>query len=54
MRLAEDQHIVNFTKVAKEEPEDEVAPAVEVTDGETVELIEEITETEETVEATEE
>ncbi len=29
MRLAEDQHIVNFTKVAKEEPEDEVAPEVE-------------------------
>ena len=29
MRLAEGQHIVNFTKVAREEPEDEVAPAVE-------------------------
>ena len=32
MRLAEDQHIVNFTKVAKEEPEDEVAPEVAPTD----------------------
>ena len=53
MRLAEDQHIVNFTKVAKEEPEDEVAPAVAVTEDETVEVIEvieEITENEETVE----
>ena len=29
MRLAEGQHIVNFTKVAREEPEDEIAPAVE-------------------------
>ena len=36
MRLAEDQHIVNFTKVAHEEPEEEVAPAVEQTEGETV------------------
>ena len=50
MRLAEDQHIVNFTKVAKEEPEDEVAPTVESVEGETVEVIEEITENEEAVE----
>ena len=28
MRLSDGQHIVNFTKVAKEEPEDEVAPEV--------------------------
>ena len=32
MRLAEDQHIVNFTKVARETPEDEVAPASESAD----------------------
>ena len=59
MRLAEDQHIVNFTKVAKEEPEDEVAPEVEPTDEtdpidtietDDVEVVE--TETEETVEET--
>ena len=51
MRLAEDQHIVNFTKVAKEEPEDEVAPTVEGEEGDAVEVIEEIIETEETAEA---
>ena len=59
MRLAEDQHIVNFTKVAKEEPEDEVAPEVAPTDEtdpidtietDEVEAVE--TETEETVEET--
>ena len=59
MRLAEDQHIVNFTKVAKEEPEDEVAPEVAPTDEtdpidtietDDVEAVE--TETEETVEET--
>ena len=59
MRLAEDQHIVNFTKVAKEEPEDEVAPEVVPTDEidpidtietDDVEAVE--TETEETVEET--
>ena len=32
MRLADDQHIVNFTKVARETPEDEVAPASESED----------------------
>ncbi|MBO5714801.1 MAG: DNA gyrase subunit A [Clostridia bacterium] len=32
MRLSDGQHIVNFTKVAKEEPEDELAPEVEPTD----------------------
>lgn len=55
MRLAEDQHIVNFTKVAKEEPEDEVAPAVEPTeendDAEVAQAVEvETVETEETLE----
>ena len=52
MRLAEDQHIVNFTKVAKEEPEDEVAPAVEVSEGETVETTEIDNETVEITEET--
>ena len=59
MRLAEDQHIVNFTKVAQEEPEDEVAPEVAPTDEtdpidtietDEVEAVE--AETEETVEET--
>ena len=55
MRLAEDQHIVNFTKVAKEEPEDEVAPAVEPTeendDAEVAQAVEvETVKTEETLE----
>ena len=50
MRLAEDQHIVNFTKVAKEEPEDEVAPSVEGEETETVEVVEKIAENEGTVE----
>ena len=41
MRLAEDQHIVNFTKVAKEEPEDEIAPEVApVDENEVVEAVE--------------
>ena len=52
MRLAEDQHIVNFTKVAREEPEDEVAPAVEVSEGETVETTEIDNETVEITEET--
>ena len=51
MRLAEDQHIVNFTKVAKEEPEDEVAPEVE-TSEEIVENVEEAVEVLETEEET--
>ena len=53
MRLADGQHIVNFTRVAKEEPEDEVAPAVEPVEGEAVEIVEEAVETVETVEETE-
>ena len=44
MRLAEDQHIVNFTKVAKEEPEDEVAPAVEPVEENEIEIVEEAVE----------
>ena len=51
MRLAEDQHIVNFTKVAKEEPEDEVAPEVEASE-EIVENVEEAVEVLETEEET--
>ena len=51
MRLADGQHVVNFTKVAKDEPEDEVAPAsealegdeiVEIPEGEATELVEEV------------
>ena len=45
MRLADGQHIVNFTRVAKEEPEDEVAPAVEPVEGEGAEIVEEAVET---------
>jgi DNA gyrase subunit A len=42
MRLAEDQHIVNFTKVAKEEPEDEVAPEVApIEEGDPIDTIDE-------------
>ncbi len=52
MRLAEDQHIVNFTKVAKEEPEDEVAP--EVAPSEEVEVLEVVEEAVEVVETEEE
>ena len=61
MRLADGQHVVNFTKVAKDEPEDEVAPAsealegeeiVEISEGEVVEVVEEAIEDE--VESTEE
>ena len=61
MRLADGQHVVNFTKVAKDEPEDEVAPAsealegdeiVEIPEGEATELVEEIADEE--VEGTEE
>ena len=51
MRLAEDQHIVNFTKVAKEEPEDEVAPAVEPVEENEVEIVDEAVEVVEAVEA---
>ena len=51
MRLAEDQHIVNFTKVAKEEPEDEIAPEVSpVDENEVVEAVEAVETVEETPE----
>ena len=55
MRLADGQHVVNFTKVAKDEPEDEVAPAseaiegdeiVEIPEGEASEIIEEVSDDE--------
>jgi DNA gyrase subunit A len=53
MRLAEDQHIVNFTKVAKEEPEDEVAPEVAPSEeAEMLEVVEEAVEVLETEEET--
>ena len=53
MRLADDQHIVNFTKVAKEEPEDEVAPEVEPSEeAEVIEVVEEAVEVLETEEET--
>ncbi len=51
MRLAEDQHIVNFTKVAKEEPEDEIAPEVApIDENEVVENVEAVETVEETPE----
>ncbi len=36
MRLADGQHVVNFTRVAKDEPENEVAPAADALDGEEI------------------
>ena len=53
MRLADGQHIVNFTRVAKEEPEEEVAPAVEPVEGEGAEVVEEAVETVEVANETE-
>ena len=57
MRLADGQHVVNFTKVAKDEPEDELAPAVETLDGveinEEDQTVEVVVESEEIVESTE-
>ena len=46
MRLSDGQHVVNLTKVAKDEPEDEVAPASEAlpdeidAEGEALEVVE--------------
>ena len=40
MRLTDGQHVVNFTKVAKDEPEDEVAPASEAAELDVVEAVE--------------
>ena len=46
MRLSDGQHVVNLTKVAKDEPEDEVAPASETlpdeidAEGEALEVVE--------------
>ena len=42
MRLSDDQHIVNFTKVARETPEDEVAPTVEASEEANAVEVEEI------------
>ena len=49
MRLADDQRIVNFTKVAREEPEDEIAPTVEAVEGEVVDEVEVVEEAAEAV-----
>ena len=58
MRLADGQHVVNFTKVAKDEPEDEVAPTSEVLEGDEIveveDVADEVVETEDVVENTEE
>lgn len=58
MRLADGQHVVNFTKVAKDEPEDEVAPASEVLEGEEIveveDVADEVVEAEDVAENTEE
>ena len=58
MRLADGQHVVNFTKVAKDEPEDEVAPASEALEGgeivEVEDVADEVVEAEDVAENTEE
>ena len=58
MRLADGQHVVNFTKVAKDEPEDEVAPTSEALEGEEIVEVEdvayEVVEAEDVAENTEE
>ena len=46
MRLSDGQHVVNLTKVAKDEPEDEVAPASESLEAEELEVTEAIEEEE--------
>ena len=58
MRLADGQHVVNFTKVAKDEPEDEVAPTSEALEGEEIveveDVADEVVEAEDVAENTEE
>ena len=58
MRLADGQHVVNFTKVAKDEPEDEVAPASEALEGDEIveveDVADEVVEAENVAENTEE
>ena len=48
MRLSDGQHVVNLTKVAKDEPEDDIAPASEALEVESVDV-----DGEETIEAIE-
>lgn len=54
MRLSDSQHVVNLTKVAKDEPEDEVAPASESLEAEELEVTEAIEEAEEIAQEAEE
>lgn len=54
MRLSDGQHVVNLTKVAKDEPEDEVAPASEILEAEELEVTEAIEEAEEIAKEAEE
>ena len=54
MRLSDGQHVVNLTKVAKDEPEDEVAPASESLEAEELEVTEAIEEAEEIAQEAEE
>ena len=58
MRLADGQHVVNFTKVAKDEPEDEVAPTSEALEGDEIveveDVADEVVEAEDVAENTEE
>lgn len=54
MRLSDGQHVVNLTKVAKDEPEDEVAPASESLEDEELEVTEAIEEAEEIAKEAEE
>lgn len=54
MRLSDGQHVVNLTKVAKDEPEDEVAPASESLEAEELEVTEAIEEAEEIAKEAEE
>ena len=54
MRLSDIQHVVNLTTVAKDEPEDEVAPASESLEAEELEVTEAIEEAEEIAQEAEE
>ena len=54
MRLADGQHVVNLTKVAKDEPEDDIAPASESLEAEELEVTEAIEEAEEIAQEAEE
>ena len=54
MRLSDGQHVVNLTKVAKDEPEDDIAPASESLEAEELEVTEAIEEAEEIAQEAEE